>query len=333
MNRQNPCPCCGHADWCGFTSKLALCQRVPSERQAANGAWLHELDREQRPLHLPPGRLYQRVAPVGARHQWYSALARACGLSDEDQEALRRRGLTEETIRRNGYATLPPPSRRGAVVEQLLAEIGADPGHIPGFYRDETGRWCLAGPGGLLCPVRDESFLIQAFQIRRHQGEEDGPRYVWLSSAGDQVLSSGHVIRRFEGTSSGAPLHHHRRPGTPVWITEGPLKADLLHQAYGVSTIALPGVGNWRPLLADPMVAPGRTPCVVLAFDQDPDPAVGRLVARARSDLSVLLHGKGLDVKVAVWDGSRAKGIDDAIQAGLRVHVERCRSPDRADCR
>lgn len=42
VNRAHPCPICRKADWCGYDSTGATCcMRVPSDRQAGNGGWIH----------------------------------------------------------------------------------------------------------------------------------------------------------------------------------------------------------------------------------------------------------------------------------------------------
>lgn len=39
--KQNPCPICGHPDWCCFGDKAVKCMRVESEHADANGGWYH----------------------------------------------------------------------------------------------------------------------------------------------------------------------------------------------------------------------------------------------------------------------------------------------------
>lgn len=324
VTHSSPCPVCAKPDWCGYNSKIAICMRVPSERQAANGGHIHELDGSGKARYLPLAREYMRVAPVGARHHWYAAVAKAFPLTTEDLAALGARGLTEESIRRNGYASLPAHKERQPIIDRLVAAQGSDPGHIPGFYQDTGGRWCLAGSAGLLLPIRDQNFLIQGYQVRRSDAQvqkDQGPRYVWVSSAGNVLLPDGQIIERNGGTSSGTPAHHHRVPGTTLWITEGAFKADIIHQTYGTSAIGLSGVGTWRAIQNDPMVSLERTRTIVVAFDDDPDPKTQAHVTRARDDLTAALQTKGFNVQYARWDGPYAK-IDDALTHGAKVWLQ-----------
>src|SRR5690606_34374855 len=53
VSREHPCPVCGKTKWCGFTPHFVICMRVPSDRQARNGGWIHPLD-AARAIDLPP---------------------------------------------------------------------------------------------------------------------------------------------------------------------------------------------------------------------------------------------------------------------------------------
>lgn len=49
VNRSNPCPVCGHTDWCGYTEKVTICMRVPGDKPAQGrygqyAGYIHKLD-------------------------------------------------------------------------------------------------------------------------------------------------------------------------------------------------------------------------------------------------------------------------------------------------
>ena len=53
--KSNPCPVCGKFDWCTFGDKATLCQRIESDKPAAQGGWYHfyGMSNTARPLVLP----------------------------------------------------------------------------------------------------------------------------------------------------------------------------------------------------------------------------------------------------------------------------------------
>src|SRR5262249_17277093 len=136
------------------------------------------------------------VADIGFRHQVYGRLLgdlnAKVGLLDEHRDDLRRRGLSDQVIDRNGYASLTD-----AAVE-LATGLNQEHGDrlinvsgftfIPGWGRRAT--LAVKELQGLLIPVRDHKGRIQALQIRT--GEE-GRKYIWLSSPSARSGSPAHV--------------------------------------------------------------------------------------------------------------------------------------------
>ena len=61
VSRKNPCPVCQKPDWCGYSEdgRLAICMRVPSEKIARNGGYLHRLTDAP----LPPMPIRSKPAP------------------------------------------------------------------------------------------------------------------------------------------------------------------------------------------------------------------------------------------------------------------------------
>jgi len=56
VTKSHPCPICGRFDWDSYTAdgRLAFCMRVPSDRQAKNGAYIHVLRDDTAVRHIPP---------------------------------------------------------------------------------------------------------------------------------------------------------------------------------------------------------------------------------------------------------------------------------------
>ncbi len=256
----------------------------------------------KRPIILPePDPLASRVI----RDRAYHALIAAASLTPEHYQALRERGLADAAIHDAGYASLPQNGR-----DALLTAMQAvgDLTGVPGVSRAINGnRWRLEGSPGLLIPVRDRQGRIQACQIRTDNG---GARYQWLSSAPKQP--------RWTGRSPGTPFHVAGRTwlsGAQQWwyVTEGPLKADVVAAYLERPVIGIPGVGladklaralvNWRPAT------------VVIAFDQDAAPDTRARVRDAEAALAAVLVQAGIRVLLRRWPEG-PKGFDDALMAG-----------------
>lgn len=71
VSRRNPCPICGHADWCTVSNDgmMCVCRRVESDRQAKSGmGWIHvliERPKEER-VHIRPKRPAVRLFDADA---------------------------------------------------------------------------------------------------------------------------------------------------------------------------------------------------------------------------------------------------------------------------
>lgn len=301
----HPCPICGHPDWCGYNSQVAICMRTPSPRPAKNGGWIHRLKGQVSvPTVSVPTSRRREDEYLGAI---YRELFKLLSLSAAHKANLLARGLSEEGIIRGGYRSLPL-LERGRVVAELARRYDLD--GVPGFYQEE-GRWRLAGRPGLMIPVRRSDGLIRAVQIRLDNPLPNGDRYIWLSSS------------KQGGASSGVPLHVAKPQdgfkGNSLWVTEGPLKADIAAQYLGVPVVAVPGVSNWKevPALAQELGA------VVVVVAYDADKATKSAVAFHEESLVRALRRAGFIVAVASWDPARGKGLDDLLVGGGRPTVRR----------
>jgi hypothetical protein len=182
--------------------------------------------------------------------------------------------------------------------------------NVPGFILDARGTLALAAVPGLLVPVRDLHDKTVALMVRPDRRIDGGGKYLWLSSA-----SRG-------GPGSGAPCHDNGAAGPAgdgpvVRLTEGALKADVAAALSGVRTLGAAGVTNWRPAL--PMLRELGPEVVRVAFDQDASTKLA--VAYATAECCQALRAEGYKVEVETWPWAKAKGIDDALQAGCPVTV------------
>lgn len=319
VSKAAPCPVCGHPEGCEISddSKLVRCRRVDHgptlKAPLRNGAgWLHILGGRKPALraYRPPTAPSPRRAAIDLLHRVYAALLRLLPLSDAHRAHLRgpKRQFTDAQIERHGYRTLPLRGRAAACKTLLDTFDRADLLTVPGFYLGGEGEkqyLTLAGPPGILCPVRDEEGRIAGLQVR---SDKNG-KYCWLSSkkrggpgpGGEDGLPAA-VFR---------PLEIKDRR---VWVTEGVPKGAICADYLGASFVAVPGVGTWEGCRVISRLRALGAKAVVVAYDADKTrkPAV----QQAERSLLCALVAAGFAVEVAVWDEGAGKGIDDLLLNG-----------------
>jgi hypothetical protein len=254
------------------------------------------------------------MAPIEHLDQAYRTLALELGLTAAHRgHLLERRGLPSFAL--DGFASLPALDTRARcrIAEQVGLACGGEPaslGGVPGFYQTPNGWSLVSAAAGILVPVFNECGLLRGFQVRADQVREGEPRYRWLSSPD-----------RPGGCSSGSPLAvwQPELVGDGAWITEGSLKGAIAAHRLRACVVAVAGVGNWSavPSVLSALLRPGGN--VVIAYDADA--ATKAAVARHRDALALSLARGGYTVHVADWNGDAAKGLDDALLAGLAPRV------------
>lgn len=132
VNKERPCPQCGHQDWCTYCPELHLscCMRLQNRRPAKNGGWLYQYE----PGDKPPGPI------IPKRHTPFSA--------------SRYYGWKE---------------RNGATVEaqKYLNGLGCDPDafqRLGATWAPEFGSWAF--------PMRSADKTIIGIQLRRLDGQK-----------------------------------------------------------------------------------------------------------------------------------------------------------------
>lgn len=244
----------------------------------------------------PARRRRERLNPF-PRNTAYRALIDSEALNPTHSDHLESRGFPPGHALAIGYRShAPGPAPHDVPVEG-----------VPGFHLGPDGSWRVAGPQGILIPVRTPTGLVVGCQIRADRGEHG--KYRWLSSAS---LPGG--------TSSGSPCHVAGSPVTAarrVWVTEGPLKADLAAHILGVPVLGVAGVANWKSAL--PVIREIDAEEVVLAFDRDPNPSTRDAVERCTTAMTRALLRSRRRTLLATW--RQAKGLDDALAAGIDVRV------------
>ena len=325
--RAQPCPICG--GWQSaprgqgvrchghLTSSgaVALCSRTPGDRgEATSGLWIHRLAGHAAPTESDRPTIDR--APAEVLDRAYTALLAALGdrPADRHLDALRARGWRYEDWSHYLYRSWPGGGllelrRLGRLVADAVGSVEQAQA-VPGLRVRDGEPWIAAGKAALWLPVRDLEGRIHAV-LRRPDHAEGGAKYLPLTSA------------RGGGPKAAAIVHCplggiDPRACEDLVVTEGPLKADLADQLWDRPVVGLPGVGAWRR--AVPLVEAVRPARAIVALDADashnPD------VAAAERGLVEALRGLVESVRVARWDGAQAKGLDDALAAGLPIRLE-----------
>jgi Domain of unknown function (DUF3854) len=317
VSRTHPCQICQKPDWCSYTVNsfgeivLALCQRISdgSVKQARDNSFIHVLKDAQRITNYvnPVIKITNPKAEISRCNAVYTSLLEQVRVINEEvedgetsalfsnhAENLLKRGLGDDSIARNFYASVP-----NLATGNLTG--------VPGFYKYSDGKWRLnTYHKGFYVPFRNHKGLIFGLQIRL-----DFPigktKYVWLSTADKKT-----------GASSGSPLHFVNtniiNRTKAVYVTEGALKADIIGELGKVGVIAMGGVKAVKPehLVEVIKLLFSDLQKVFIAFDMDFQ--TNETVAKAlRNVEKEFKKWEGLEVNTLVWNLSDGKGFDDYL--------------------
>ena len=237
------------------------------------------------------------ITDIEARHATYSALLSKLSLAPDHRDNLLSRGLTDREIEKLGYKTTPVAGRT-TIAKQLRSE-GLYLAGVPGFYRTESDTWTFVHEQrGILIPVRNPQGLIQGLQIRRDN--VDKRKFRWVSSANKK-----------DGCRAEGWTHLAGELGSFLVLTEGPMKADVIHALTGLTVLAVPGVNTLTQLrlTLEELQATGLT-TIKTAFDMDF--SCNKHVQNGFNSLMALLDEMDFQFGTYLWD-PRYKGLDDYI--------------------
>jgi hypothetical protein len=247
----------------------------------------------------------KETVPIDVRDKTYRAFLKKLTLSDINRKNLLDRGLAAEAL--DIYRSLPDEVKERWRICKELKKGGIVIAGVPGFFQRKSNYgsyWDFYYPGpGLLIPILDVQGRIQGMQVRMDQCTDN--RYRWFSSA-----------RKEGGASSGAPVHVAMpKPSKRVWVTEGPLKADIAARILNRPFIAVAGVGNYKNV--KPILQELGAKQVIIAYDNDEKASTREIVNQALERLAIELLGK-FEVWGVTWDRADGKGIDDMLRMRMR---------------
>ena len=293
------CPRCGASG--GIFDLYSICTGVPREKvrdilieKLGNPAERPARRQELPVVHECP------LTDVDTRNVTYLALLSKLTLAPDHLQNLLSRGLTEEEISRLGYKTTPIIGT-AAIAKQMQSD-GLYLAGVPGFYRTESGAWTFAHEQrGILIPVRNLHGQIQGLQIRRDQVSRR--KFRWVSSA-----------EKPDGCRAEGWTHLAGPPAAKIILTEGPMKADVIHTLTGMTVLAVPGVNALTQLQkALEVLREEGVKEIKTAFDMDM--ATNEHVQNGYRSLTELLSEMGFHFGTYLWD-PQYKGLDDFIWEG-----------------
>lgn len=321
-NETITCPICGEKSryHCRVREDetLAICRNVTSDKPTKNGeGYIHILNANSDRLDqnftksIQKSIPYVRKADADRLNEVYTAFLNSLVLNEtHSEDLLNKRGLSDSTIARNLYASVPTYEERFDVAGRSAKAYDLE--GIPGFYQ-ENGKWSLhLTYPGFYIPYRDEFGNIVGLQIRKDENAEN--KYLWLSTGGKE-----------RGAKTDTPIHFVSpdlvRTSKTVVITEGALKADIIGELASVGVVAMGGVNVLKPedfsnklFTVFPDVEK-----VYIAFDMDWE--TKKEVRSSLTNLVNALKGKDKSIFVRTWDISLGKGLDDVLYTEINEGI------------
>lgn len=292
------CPRCGYSG-----NAFTMARDLLGEEQGRK--FLNDMNSAARPVRSVIEE--QQQVSVTERDVVYNGLLKRLVLSPSHRQDLRSRGLPDDVIDVKGYrSTLGWESAEG--VCKLLIKEGLSLDGIPGFYKNQEGKWVFMTLPGFLIPVRNIQGQIQGLQIRVDNWflnkKPTLKKYIWLSS-----------VSKEKGTSSGAPVHIvcpeniRISSETKLWITEGPLKADIASLYMGITFMGIAGVSLYKQAANEVSNMGLRKTRVAYDTDLKENPHVKDAQIELLQELAI----RGVKAVPVTWNDVFGKGIDDML--------------------
>ena len=254
-----------------------------------------------------------------ARQAWYAALWPRLTLKADHRRALMQRGLSQESVDAHGFRSVPDEGDAMRIGWQTrLADRDPLPpwpeAGIPGMSTDHDGQ--LTGVPGLLIPAWSVTHRILGAQIRPDRAD-DHKKYRWWSSphrhGGSAMTSVPSWIWPLDlpGSWDDAP---------EVILTEGLLKAIVIAELFGIPTVGVAGFTQWERIL--PTLDTLAIGTVTTAFDADVWEDAKKAPVEQRCWAALRHRYPARTIQALRWDGTQAKGLDDALAAAIVIHPQ-----------
>lgn len=254
--------------------------------------------------------------PAEELNQFYQSLLDLCPLSKRHISDMQKRGVSIELLNKLKYGTYNYTDKYGEKRIELAKKSKAKLG-IPGVFETRTGELILAyGKECILVPYRNRNNLITGLQMRINNElvkTKDDSKYIWFSSKDKK-----------NGTSSGINIHYacdfylnftdqtyYPILGQKVRLTEGGMKADLIHYFSHEPILAIPGTKAIAALESEfSFLKSMGVTTIVDTFDMDY--ISNDAVAKDMEKLKAIIKSAGLIYEREDWD-PEFKGYDDYL--------------------
>ena len=296
----------------------------------------------------------KQMAPISDVDFTYRAFLNELTLTSQNRDALRARGFTDDDIELLGYKSFPSREHVDfrALCKRLLV-AGCRLEGVPGFFQDKFGNWTfVALTPGIIVPQKTINNQIFGFQIRKDDdkrtfNEETGEleeKCVWFSSK-----NCRNGCKATAGINFSCDFMYDEKTGkywmynktfgrtvTAVMLTEGAMKADLVHCLEpSIPVISVAGVHSTTYLeqILKLLKKLGVTK-IIHAYDMDYQ--TNKSVEKALTKTRQIIIDAGLEYKMHTWDTrvqvagktyDLLKGIDDRLAFDKKGIVPEIKEP------
>jgi hypothetical protein len=262
------------------------------------------------------------MANITVRNQVYSKLLSSLFLSKAHMVNLTSRGLSTERVTELGYKSFPTTRQKRDQITKEIIHSGTSVKGIPGFYVEKDGTPTFVyRKRGIMVPYRDYNNLIQGFQIRKDDSvltvDADGEKekkYDWITSKGRDGGCATKAYVHFAcdfyyDFASGV-----EKPflADTILLTEGAMKADIIHYLSGKPVLAVAGVNSLLDLPKVFKQIKGSVTKIIDCYDMDY--LTNEHVQKARKKLQKMIEEEGFEYEILTWD-EKYKGYDDFLLA------------------
>lgn len=270
----------------------------------------------------------QELAPIAQLDLTYRSFLAELTLSEKNKNALLARGFSEDDIEKFGYKTFPKPDEMDYLaICRKLQMNGCVLRGVPGFFQTKNGDWTfIRCTQGIVMPQKTINNQIFGLQIRKDDdlrifNEETGEleaKCIWFSSKNCREGCSARADINFscdfkfdEKTKRYWPYHKKIAAGEGKFVlTEGSMKADLVHSLADVPVISVAGVNATTHLERTlKNLAKLGIKTIIHAYDMDyltNDKVQGQLVKTKK-----LIEDAGLQYKMMTWN---TKVVIDSVE-------------------
>lgn len=304
--------------------RVALCCNVPSEEMSRDGRRYKHFPKNSDFISKPAPSITNKpkthaIADSAKQDAVYRSFLELLTLEpSHGDNLLYKRQLSDSTIVRNLYASVPTCEKAKEIMPELVKDLaikGYDLSGVAGFFTNPFGYWNMAlNKGGFYIPYFNAKGEIVGLQIRLDVPIDEDIKYIWFSSSDKP-----------NGTAQTMPLHYEKphliKSLKEAYFTEGALKSQIIAERLNFPVIANAGTGIGQERAKE---IANTLKCqfpelekIILA--PDADYREKKAVKAAFLNLKHAFKEAGFKVSHRKWDIKRGKGFDDVLNADSKL--------------